>query len=264
MPTLIEFKEIPIFRFLDAESRLNLSKIFLSHTRFEGDKILTFGKEVPGIFVIVDGEVVVTSPDGKQKLATLGRGQSFGEMSLIEQTEAASANVIVQSPEVKLLFGPAAGFRQLLTHLPACAAAFHQGASLLLSSRLRNLNTRINEEISQGYSLVTSLLQRSDVSQQLSVTRKEVNRTGDRVVSKLMTLMPLLDNLQQKYPTARGDLDQLRSQIEEVFLVDSQNFDRISQQLDLIVQHFENLQRVANGGQAIPLVGDLSLFSKAS
>lgn len=263
MPTQIEFREIPIFRYFDSEARQHLIRCFTRMVKHRGDQLLSFGKAVPGIYIIVDGEVAVTVPKIEQHLALLHRGQSFGEMSLIESGETASANIIVSSSEVKLVFCSTADFQNLLQQVAGCAHAFYKGAAHLLSTRLRNVNTHISEEIAAGQQLIASMLSQSELGRHLSITRSEVNRTGDAVVGKLMQVMPTVDMLLQKYPTAQDLIQQLKTQLEEIFLIDAQNFDRISQQLDLILQHFENLKRVASGGSMLPVKGDQNLFSAA-
>lgn len=262
MPSQIEFREIPIFRYFEADARQHLINTFVRLIKRRGEQLLTFGQDVPGIYIIVEGEVAVTVPKIEQHLALLHRGQSFGEMSLIEKGEKASANIIVASAEVKLVFCSAADFQKLLQNVEGCSHAFYKGAAHLLSARLRNVNTHISEEIAAGQRLIVSMLSQSDLGRHLSITKSEVNRTGDAVVGKLMQIMPTVNTLLEKYPTAQTLIQELRSRLEEIFLIDAQNFDRISQQLDMILQHFENLRRVASGGAVLPLKGDQNIFTK--
>ncbi len=183
-------------------------------------------------------------------------------MSLVEEVETASATVTIHSATAKLMFCSVGDFKKILVNMPGCAYSFYKGAALLLSSRLRHVNSKMNEEISEVHSLISGILTDSQVPRQLTETMSEVNQTGAAVVSKLMQVMPLLTNLQKKFPDTRTDLEHLQKVLEDVFLIDSQNFDRISQQLDLIFQQFENIKRIANGGTAIPLAGDRNLFKK--
>jgi CRP-like cAMP-binding protein len=262
MTQAIEFREIPLFRYFEADARRELPGRFTWKQARQGEVILSFGKAVPGIFIIASGEVAVTIPNVDSPLALLKSGQCFGEMSLIEEVETASASVVVHSAEARLMFCSVSDFKKILVNMPGCAYAFYKGAALLLSSRLRQVNGRLNEEISNVHALITDALKNSQVPRQLTETMSEVNQTGTNVVTKLMQVMPVLMDLQKKFPDARSDIEQLQKVLEDVFLIDSQNFDRISQQLDLIFQQFENIQRVAHGGTAIPLAGDRNLFKK--
>lgn len=262
MTQAIEFREIPLFRYFEADARRELPSHFSWKQARQGEVILSYGKAVPGIFIIGSGEVAVTIPNVDSPLALLKSGQCFGEMSLIEEVETASATVVVHSAEARLMFCSVNDFKKLLVNMPGCAYAFYKGAALLLSSRLRQVNSKLNEEISNVHALITDVLKNSQVPRQLTEAMSEVNQTGTNVVTKLMQVMPVLMDLQKKFPDARHDIEQLQKVLEDVFLIDSQNFDRISQQLDLIFQQFENIKRVANGGTAIPLAGDRNLFKK--
>jgi len=262
MTQRIEFREIPLFRYFEAEARQELPNWFSWKQAQAGEVILSYGKPVPGIFIIAEGEVVVTIPNFESPMAVLKGGQCFGEMSLVEEVETASATVTVHSPLARLMYCSVGDFKKILVNMPGCAYAFYKGAALLLSSRLRQVNGKLNEQITEVHGLISEVLKESQVPHQLTVTMSEVNQTGANVVNKLMQVMPVLMELQKKFPAAGPDIEALQKVIEEVFLIDSQNFDRISQQLDLIFQQFENIKRVANGGTAIPLGGDRNLFKK--
>lgn len=258
----IEFREIPLFRYFEAEARRELPNWFGWQEAKAGEVILSYGKPVPGIFIIAEGEVVVTIPNVDSHMAVLKSGQCFGEMSLVEEVETASATVTVLSPSARLMFCSVNDFKKILVNMPGCAYAFYKGAALLLSSRLRQVNGKLNEQITEVHGLISEVLKKSQVPRQLAEAMSEVNQTGANVVNKLMQVMPILKDLQKKFPAARPEVEALQSALEEVFLIDSQNFDRIFQQLDLILRQFENIQRVANGGTAIPLGGDRNLFKK--
>lgn len=262
MSQAIEFREIPLFRYFEADARRELPSHFTWKQAQERDVILSYGKPVPGIFIIASGEVAVTIPNVDSPLALLTSGQCIGEMSLVEEVETASATVVVHSAEARLLFCSVTDFKKLLLNMPGCAYAFYKGAALLLSSRLRQVNSKMNEELSNVHLMISEAIKNSQVPRQLTETMSEVNQTGNNVVTKLMQVMPMLIELQTKFPTAKSDIEKLQQVLEDVFLIDSQNFDRISQQLDLIFQQFENIKRVANGGIAIPLAGDRNLFKK--
>ncbi len=259
----ISINEIPVFVFFEGEARDKLGEILEPQIRTKGERLLTRGREVEGLYVIVEGLCEVSIPNMSAPLAVLSRGQCVGEMSLLlDEVEAASADVIVTSDDAKLFFCSATRFQDFLINVPGSAAAFYQGASYLLSTRLRLVNSRLSEQLAVGHNLITDFIKDSEVHLHLSETRSELSQTGDTVVGKLMQLVPFIQGISKNFPDAQQELEALQNKIEEIFLIDSQNFDRISQQLDLITQHFENLQRVANGGQAVPLRGDRSLFQK--
>lgn len=258
----MEFREIPIFQFFEAEARNELRSICTTMEKKLGDAILSIGKEVPGLYILADGEITISAPHFQMPLATLGRGQCIGEMSLIEDVNVASATASVSSPSATLVFCSASDFRNFLQKFPGSSAAFYRGAAKLLSSRLRHTDAILNQQIEIGTNLIVKIINNSKVNLRLNETKAGVNDTGERVISRLMHVLPKLDQIQQKSPDVASLIDELRHELEEIFLVDAQNFDRMSQQLDLIIQHFDNLKRVANGGTAIPIRGDVSLFGQ--
>lgn len=260
----IELREVPLFLYFEETARRELAKIFSWKHAQEGDILLSFGKPVPGIFILAKGEVSVQMPQIEHPLATLKAGQCFGEMALVEETESASASVVVLTKEASFMYCSVDDFKQLLMNTPGCAYSFYKGASILLSSRLRHVNAKLNNEIASIHGMISQMLVKSQVSLQLSETMSELNQTGTSIVGKLIEVIPLLTHLEKNLPQSRDEIARIQKIIEDVFLIDSQNFDRISQQLNLISQQFENIKRVANGGTAISLTGDKHIFRSTS
>lgn len=102
--------------------------------------ILENDESSSGLFLIADGEVkvYVTGTDGKETiLSLLSRGDSFGEMSLIDG-EPRSASVKAVSP-TKVLTIRREHFLELLKTTPELAT----GLLVQMSLRLRNANRQI-------------------------------------------------------------------------------------------------------------------------
>ena len=68
-----------------------LKSIFTPQTQKKGEFLIFYGEEVPGIFILAEGEVTVLGQDRKTPLAILGREAIFGEMSFLEAGHTASA-----------------------------------------------------------------------------------------------------------------------------------------------------------------------------
>lgn len=261
MQSSIDFREIPIFAYFGPDARKALAAVFSRQIRNQNETIIAFGMPVPGIYIIVEGEVHIKLPHVAAPVATLSRGQCCGEMSLLDDSaKNASADVVVSSPTAKLLFCSIADFMNILSEVPDSAPAFYRGSAVQLVSRIRHLNLWLDQALEIGQSMLTKVIQASEVGKKISVTKSTLDSTGERVVSKLMDIMPYFETLVHEYPATKPQVDVLRGRIENVFLVDAQNFDRISQQLNQIQQHFENMRRLANGGSIIPIVGDLNIF----
>jgi CRP/FNR family transcriptional regulator, cyclic AMP receptor protein len=86
---------VPFFSGLDEKKRKSLVSEGKEMTYKAGDSIVREGAMGIGFYLILDGKAEVRK--GGKVLATLGRGQFFGEMSLIDELPR-SADVIAVSP----------------------------------------------------------------------------------------------------------------------------------------------------------------------
>ena len=88
----------PLFRGLQPGSRAALLTRFQSHRVAAGETVITQGEERPALWLVMNGEVDVLRSDagGPAKVARLGAGQVFGEMSFVTG-EPASASVVASS-----------------------------------------------------------------------------------------------------------------------------------------------------------------------
>ena len=80
-------KKVPIFSKLEQKDLERLGKLMVKRPVKAGDTIIKEGDQAAGFFVIDSGKVeVVKGADGSnpEVLASLGRGDFFGEMALFE------------------------------------------------------------------------------------------------------------------------------------------------------------------------------------
>jgi CRP/FNR family transcriptional regulator len=90
MPAPIELlKRVPLFQGLDDKQLQTLSKNFTDRTFSAGQAITSEGGGGVGFFVIEDGEAVVTV--GGEERRTLGPGEYFGEIALIDEGPRSSS-----------------------------------------------------------------------------------------------------------------------------------------------------------------------------
>lgn len=222
----------------------------------KGDELLTYSKEVNGLYIIINGEVEVKLPQVQTSIALLGAGSYFGEMSLLEANKTASATVIIHSPTAKLLFCE----RRVLEHLIEDDIDFSQGfyksASLTLSNRLRLTNEKITTEINSGMSDIAKAMNETRITKKIQQTKTDLEETGVSIVTNLLQAYPETQSPPDKKDTVFKDLTQLHN----LLLKESQKFDRLSQQLDSIMQHMENIKRVASGIEPLEIGGDDRLF----
>jgi len=86
---------VPFFASLDGKRRKALASDGKDHSYKAGETIVGEGASGVGFYLILDGKVEVRR--GNRLLASLGKGQFFGEMSLIDD-QPRSADVIAVAP----------------------------------------------------------------------------------------------------------------------------------------------------------------------
>jgi cAMP-dependent protein kinase regulator len=127
-----------LFKPLEPQQRHDLMRRFVAVHAEPGNALILEGEQGTGLHVVLRGEVMVTRVDGGQdvELARLGPGETFGEISLIEQTMT-TATVTATQPTTVLFLGRDY-FERLISAVPAI------GAYLKQLSEDRMLDTRIS------------------------------------------------------------------------------------------------------------------------
>ncbi len=136
----------PLFRPLDRRQRLDLIRRFTAHDVAAGVTVLDEGTPGRGLFVLLSGEVDVSKRDGHSKvlLATLGPGEVFGEISLVqEEPTTASVTAATQST---VLFLSREIFHRLVEAVPEIGDYVRElGEERLMDTRLL-LEAAVDEE----------------------------------------------------------------------------------------------------------------------
>lgn len=89
------FGTVPFFAALDEKKRKSIAAQGKDLTYKAGDKIVEEGTMGVGFYLILDGQAEVRK--GGKALATLSKGQFFGEMSLVDE-QPRSADVVALAP----------------------------------------------------------------------------------------------------------------------------------------------------------------------
>jgi CRP-like cAMP-binding protein len=107
-----------LFRPLDRRQRHDLIRRFTAHDAAAGTRIIQQGEPGKGLFVLMHGEVEVWKREGntEHRLATLGPGEVFGEISLL-QNEPATATVTAKT-QCRVLFLAREYFQRLIQAVP--------------------------------------------------------------------------------------------------------------------------------------------------
>ena len=104
-----------------------------------GDVIFEEGSAGRELYVVLDGEVEIAKLNGQTKtvIVTLGKGEFFGEMAVIDGSSR-SATAIAASPNTRVMRINHARFVYLVSQQPAFALMIMDA----LSRRLRASNDR--------------------------------------------------------------------------------------------------------------------------
>lgn len=99
-----------------------------------GTEVFLEGDAGDTMYVVISGKFAVTRLDAlgnEVRLATVGDGEAFGEIALLEHVRRTAA-VRALIPSVALRFG-----RQALEHQPGLTMKLYQNMALMLARRLR-------------------------------------------------------------------------------------------------------------------------------
>lgn len=127
---------VRVFHGLKGEELMQLLEDAEKCTFGAGETILQEGSTGAWLYVIIDGKVTVTKSSGtsQTRLASLGPGDSFGEMSLVDQ-DTRSASVIAESPCLLLRLSE----KSCQKH-PTGSARIYRNIAQILSRRLRDMD----------------------------------------------------------------------------------------------------------------------------
>jgi CRP-like cAMP-binding protein len=104
----------PLFTGVDPDTARRALQSFAARKVAAGAVVVEEGKPGPGLFVVLDGALAVSAlgNEGPLLLKNLGAGDVFGEMSLVDDDDAASATVKATT-ECTLLVLPRPAFRDV-------------------------------------------------------------------------------------------------------------------------------------------------------
>jgi tetratricopeptide (TPR) repeat protein len=139
-PDVDALKELPLFAELEHEELRELFQLCGRVAAPAGRVVLRRGEPGRGLFVVREGEVEVLGPAGAV-LATLGPGQHFGEMSLLDDAPV-SADVRAKG-DVALLGIPREEFRRFLYLHERVARKVYRLFAVALARRLSDTSARV-------------------------------------------------------------------------------------------------------------------------
>jgi CRP-like cAMP-binding protein len=98
-------RNVPLFKGFAAKQLKSLAKWATTRTYNEGQVIVSEGQTGLGLYIIQTGRVRVTmhSPHGEREARTMGAGESFGELSLLDDRPRSATVTAVERTTAVLL-----------------------------------------------------------------------------------------------------------------------------------------------------------------
>lgn len=196
---------VPLFNGLSAKDLMAICKVMI-HRRFEPGEVIVHEEDEEGqtFFVIVSGLVHVTvmTSEGKNAvLATLKRGDFFGEMALLDGEPRSASVIAAQQCDLLLLYRKV--FIDILQRFPKIAIHL----IIEMSNRLRRANRHINTlSMMSVYGRVADVLLQLAKEQGRRVANMVVvsNRPTHQLIADMAgtsreTVSRILSQLQRKH-----------------------------------------------------------------
>ena len=255
-----DIQEIEIFSKVAESKRDKIERLFSAQIYDRGETITRYGEPVEGLYLIEEGEVEVSIPGFDGVLATLDEGKSFGELSLFNPDEVASATVTVSTETAELLFCPREALNLALVVDELLAAGFYHGCTLLIADRLKKTNQKISGEISTSIKTAKSLIEEISTSGHLGQTQEEFQAAGTRIFSDMTDVVKSLIVLKEsEAPVSPEEIARLADSAEKIYYSDFQVFEMVSQRLQVLGQHLDNVKRILSQQEVVEVEGDNSL-----
>jgi CRP/FNR family cyclic AMP-dependent transcriptional regulator len=197
------FAKVPLFEGIAPEDRATLAKAATLRTYRRGETIVEQGQPGDAFYVIVKGRVAIAivAPDGREVVLTsLGEGDHFGEMALLDEAPR-SASVIAQEKSELAILSRSVFFELLKSNFVltrALLAAFSKRlrhanstieglASLDVKARLaryfRELATSRGRKAGGGWAVVVRPSQR-EIADTIGSSRETVSRTMSQMAAE--------------------------------------------------------------------------------
>jgi CRP-like cAMP-binding protein len=135
--------KVVFFKELDPAELVDILAISQNESYDLGQKVLAAGSPGDALYVVKSGGVMVK--DGAVVLATLGVGDTVGEMSFVDREEHSAS--VVAMEDTTLLKICCRDLNALLAKEPIMAAKIYRAIATVLSQRLRTMDTAMHSRL---------------------------------------------------------------------------------------------------------------------
>lgn len=132
--------QVFFFKGLDPDELLEIMALSRREQYRMGQQVFAAGDPSDSFFIVKKGSVMVKN--GPMVLATLGMGDTIGEMSFVDRGER-SATVAAIEDGTELLKIPCDTLEELFSRQPRMAASIYRAIATVLSRRLREMDETI-------------------------------------------------------------------------------------------------------------------------
>src|SRR6266704_4486269 len=131
-----------LFNDIPGPDRAVLAALLARSTHAQGDVIFREGDEAQAMYAVEDGAVEIVKDNGRTVVATLAKGDAFGELAFFDGRPRSAAARARQRTVVLSL--PYAGLREFLAARPPLALAFFRTAATAMVGRLRQTTSDLS------------------------------------------------------------------------------------------------------------------------
>ena len=142
-------RRMVIFKPLSDDDLLDLATLLTLEDYHWGFPILQKGDPASNLYIIISGKVEVMDEDGVT-LAEMGRGEVFGEMSLLSGDQVTTTIMATEPCQIASLSQK--NFKHILNRFPALQVFFYK----LMVGRITTINEQRAEELASGIPIRTS------------------------------------------------------------------------------------------------------------
>ena len=256
-----DIQDIEIFSQIHESRETVIRDLFSPVSLTKDTVIIEYAKPVDGLYVLESGEVSITIPGFSGVLATLGEGKSFGELSLFNADDTASATVTVASDNAQLSFCPRAALMDALAGDELLAAGFYHGSALLVAERLRTTNQKISGEIAKSMKMAGALIEEISTSGNLGFTQAALQEAGTNIVSGMTDILKKLLMMKQSGEAiSHEEIAQLADSAKDIYYSEFQVFEKVHTQLQTLGSHLDNVTRILTQQEVLEVEEDMSLL----